>query len=540
MGAADIYVTPYLNSEQIVSGTLAYALGAGKATVSTPYWYAEEMLGEGRGRLVPFQDSEALAREITDLLDNETERHAMRKRAYTFCRGMVWKEVARQYLTVFSEVRRERERSPRRTFQAKTLEAAPLELPQPNFNHLRLLTDDTGILQHSKYIVPDRCHGYCTDDNARALIAVLLAQDMTPEDKELDRLTIRYLGFLHHAYNKATGRFRNFMTYDRRWLEEEGSEDSHGRAIWALGVAVSLSVSEPLTSIALNLFNEALPIMTGFQSPRALALGLVGIHQYLGRFGGDSEVRRIRSVMANRLYELYRGNADDDWPWIENTVTYDNTRIPHALLLSGWGMRQQKMLEAGLKSLQWIVQVQTDPAGHFIPIGNRGWLTRQGNRARFDQQPIEAQTLIEACVDAYTITGDRIWALEARRCFEWFLGANDLNIPLYDYGTGGCRDGLTADGANQNQGAESTLAWIISLLSMHRLSGLETEAGSVLTLGEALFSTHYEPLELDTVAVQYGPAPMTHGDNDVERPDYPYQFVSSEALRDSDLCGGGS
>lgn len=535
LGAADIYITPYLNREQIVSGTLAYALGAGKATISTPYWYAEEMLQDGRGRLVPFRDSRALAHEVIDLLTNETERHAMRKRAYTYCRGMIWKEVARKYLEVFAEVRMERQRQPRAVFHAKTVESAPFELPEPNFEHLFLLTDDTGILQHAKFTVADRIHGYCTDDNARALIAVLLAQEMIPEERQLSRLACRYLSFLLHAYNEAKGRFRNFMSYDRQWMEEEGSEDSHGRAIWALGTAIALSPSENMTAIALNLFNRALPTMTRFHSPRALAFGLVGIHNYLGLFAGDTEVRRIRTLMANRLFELYTANASQEWPWIENTVNYANARIPQALMVSGWGLQQKDMLEAGLSSLRWLIRIQTDPKGHFIPIGNRGWLTRDGHRARFDQQPIEAQALIEACVDAYKITGDEVWVLEARKCFEWFLGANDLNVSLYDYTTGGCRDGLTADGINLNQGAESTLAWLISLLSMHRLRSLETVVkSSVAVKDKSALLTH------ESERIQHDKTVVSSGEKDAQWSDYSHQFVSSTALRHSNICGRSS
>jgi len=473
LGAADIYVTPYVNREQIVSGTLAYALGAGKAAISTPYWYAEEMLGDGRGRIVPFRDSNALAAQVIDLLDNEVERHAMRKRAYTFCRKMIWKEVARRYLELLIEVKNERERRPRAAFHTKTLQATSPELPQPKLNHLNVLTDDTGILQHAKFIVPDRSHGYCTDDNARALIVVMMAQDLLPDDNELMNLACRYLGFLNHAFNEANGRFRNFMGYDRRWFEEEGSEDSHGRAIWGLGTAVALSKSESLTGVALNIFERALPVMIDFQFPRAWAFGLIGIHAYLRRFSGDSEVRRVRETLANRLFELYQSNATDDWPWIEDTVTYANGKIPHALLMSGRWLHQGDMIEAGLRSLEWLVRIQTDSRGHFVPIGNHGWFSRNGQRARFDQQPIEAQNMIDACIEAYHITRDKKWIVEARRCFDWFMGRNDLNAPLYDYRTGGCRDGLTADGANQNQGAESTLAWLLSLLNLHALGGSE-------------------------------------------------------------------
>ncbi|MGQ9858331.1 MAG: glycosyltransferase [Thermodesulfobacteriota bacterium] len=481
LGAADIYVTPYLNQEQIVSGTLAYALGCGKATISTPYWYAQEMLSDNRGRLVPFQDSEALAEQVLDLLRNEPERHAMRKRAYNFCREMVWKEVARRYLEVFSEVREERQKYPRGAFQVRTLESTPLELPEIKLDHLMLLTDDVGIIQHAKYIVPDRFHGYCTDDNAKALIAVVMAQNLMADTSSLTPLACRYLSFLHHAFNEERGRFRNFMAYDRRWQEDEGTEDSHGRALWGLGVAVGLSSVDSLTAMALHLFQKALPAVTGFTSPRAWAFALVGIHAYLIRFSGHTEVRRVRAVLAERLMDLYRSNAAQDWPWIEEVVTYANGKIPQALLMSGQWLQRGDMVEAGLRSLEWLLQVQTDPKGHFVPIGNKGWYSRGGWRARFDQQPIEAQNMIQACIEAYNVTGEERWAHEARRCFEWFLGRNDLNARLFDYGTGGCCDGLTADGANLNQGAESTLAWLLSLMSMYGLAGAQATGEALAT-----------------------------------------------------------
>jgi glycosyltransferase involved in cell wall biosynthesis len=476
LGAADVYVTPYLNKDQIVSGTLAYALGTGKATISTPYWYAEEMLSDGRGRIVPFQDAKALAEQVNDLLDNEVERHAMRKRAYTFCRGMVWKEVARRYMEVFAEVKRDREFLPKPTFLGETLDAAPPELPQLKLNHLKLLTDDVGILQHAKFIVPDRTHGYCTDDNARALIAVLMAQETVSDSSELQDLACRYLSFLNHALNGKSGFFRNFMGYDRKWQEDSGSEDSHGRAIWGLGLAVAFSRSKNLTGNALNLFEQAISTMSAFNSPRAMAFGLVGIHAYLREFSGDSEVRRLRACLASKLFDLYQSNATDDWPWVEDVVTYANGKIPQALLLSGQWLQRGDMVEAGLRSLEWLVRIQTDPKGHFVPIGNRGWFSRNGERARFDQQPLEAQSMVDACIEAYYVTHDDKWIDGARRAFEWFLGRNDLNALLYDYTTGGCRDGLTADGPNLNQGAESTLAWLLSLLSFHQLMDMQAGA----------------------------------------------------------------
>ncbi len=468
LGAADVYVTPYLQQEQITSGTLAYALGSGKATVSTPYWYAQEMLAEGRGRLVPFKDHLALAREVNDLLSHEVERHAMRKRAYTFCREMVWKEVARRYIEVFTEVRKERERSPRPVYHARTVDSSLYEIPQPRLDHIVRLTDDVGILQHAKFIVPDRFHGYCTDDNARALIAMLSAQEMIADTTQTYELACRYLAFILHAFNEEGGRFRNFMGYDRRWREEEGSEDSHGRAVWALGEAVCLAPSEDMRAVARSLFERALAVVPAFTSPRAWSFSLVGMNAYLRRFTGDSEVRRMRERLAEKMFTLFQNNASHDWPWIENVLAYANGKLPQALIATGRVLDDREMVKAGLTSLEWLVEIQTDEKGHFVPVGNNGWYTRGGEKARFDQQPLEVFHMIEACREAYIATGDERWATQARCCLEWFLGRNDLSVPLYDHRTGGCCDGLQAGGPNRNQGAESTLACFLSLLAINR------------------------------------------------------------------------
>ncbi len=470
LGAADVYVTPYLNKEQIVSGTLAYALGAGKAVISTPYWYAQEMLDEGRGRLAGFRDSEALAAQVVDLFQHSVQRDAMRKRAYTFCRHMIWKEVARQYLEVFSTVRDERARRPRIPFLHRTVTKSAIELPQLKLDHLRLLTDDVGILQHANFIVPNRAHGYCTDDNARALIVVLGAAELSPEHEQLNELACRYLSFLDHAFNPATGRFRNFMSYDRRWLEEEGSEDCHARAMRGLGEAVARAASENLTGVALSLFHRGLPALLELSAPRAWAYGLIGIHAYLRRFSGDSEARRAREELAGHLFDLYSRNATDEWPWIEDKLTYANAKISQALLMSGQWLGRGDMVEAGLRSLEWLFEIQMDPKGHFVPVGNRGWYPRGGEKARFDQQPIEAHSMIEACREAFHVTQEERWIERAHRVMEWFLGRNDLNLPLYDYQSGGCCDGLTMDGVNRNQGAESTLALLMSLLNIYFLN----------------------------------------------------------------------
>ncbi|MFC2076782.1 glycosyltransferase family 4 protein [candidate division KSB1 bacterium] len=467
LGATDIYVTPYLNENQIVSGTLAYALGTGKATISTPYWYAKEMLKEGRGRLVPFRDSDTLASETIRLFDNDTERHAMRKRAYIYCREMIWKEVARRYLDVFKSVKMERTKKPKTNFKIKARQEAQFTLPEINLNHLQLLTDDTGMFQHCRFTVPDRTHGYCTDDNARALVVVMLSQKLVLNNAPLHSLACKYLSFLDYAFNESTGHFRNFMSYDRKWIDSQVFADSHGRALWALGETIAFSDSDNLVGMALKLFEYSMTGMETITSPRALAIGLLGINAYLRMFSGDSTAQRLRKLLSERLYNQYEANSTDDWPWLEDTLSYANGQISHALLLSGRQMQNKNMVKAGFKSLEWLVEIQKDPAGHFIPIGSNGWYSKGGQRARFDQQPIEAQAMIDACVEAHNMTGDEKWAIETQRYFDWFLGKNDLHIRLYDDISGGCLDGLHPDRANQNQGAESTLSWLLSLLRIY-------------------------------------------------------------------------
>ena len=471
LGIADIYVTPYLEEAQITSGALAYAMGTGKAVISTPYWYATEMLAEGRGRLVPFRNPDAMAEQIIDLLNNDVERHAMRKKAYTFSREAVWKEVSRNYLQVFSDVRQNRTRNPRpRHSYVEDIKAITnFELPEIKLDHLKAFTDDTGMLQHANYTIPDRTHGYCTDDNARALLVATMGQKYLPTNGwGLDALSGHYLGFLLYAFNEKEGRFRNFMTYSRQWMEEIGSEDSHGRALWCLGKAVAFLDDLGHLAMSTTLFKKALREAENFLSPRAIAFSLVGMHAYLDKFSGDSDVRRIRDVLANRLFDQFKNNATDRWPWLENALNYANGKLPHALLLSGRRMQQSDMVDMGLLSLKWLITIQTED-GHFVPIGSNGWYEKSGTRARFDQQPVEANAMVEACVEAFNVTRDKLWFDNAVMCFNWFLGHNDLNLPLYDPKTGGCRDGLMADGINQNEGAESSLAWLLSLITLQKL-----------------------------------------------------------------------
>jgi glycosyltransferase involved in cell wall biosynthesis len=466
LGAADIFVTSYLNEDQIVSGTLAYALGAGKAVVSTPYWHASEILAEGRGRLVPFGDHRATGDAIIELFDDETAHDAMRKRAYTYSQESTWHRVGSRYMEIFTEVCRERERKPK---FSPELQRNTTFLPDIDLSHLRRLTDSTGILQHAVYFVPNRDHGYCTDDNARALIVTTLAEPHLPGGSGLAELNVRYLAFLQHAFDRKRGVFRNFMSYDRRWIDDGRSTDNHGRAIWALSTAGAKLADERLRVIACNLLHDALPAMEHAIDTRTISFALLGLVRYLIHYEGDSAAKRMRDFLVSRLWdEFERNGKDPEWLWPEDRLTYANARLPHALLKAGHQIDREDMVQAALRSLAWLMKVQT--AGErFSPVGNAGWYPRGGTKALFDQQPIEADASVAACVAAFEITGDRRWFDRALLAFQWFLGRNDLKQPLYDHATGGCRDGLSPAGPNENQGAESTLVWLSSLIQMHVL-----------------------------------------------------------------------
>jgi hypothetical protein len=392
----------------------------------------------------------------------------MRKRAYTHSRGAVWSEVGRRYLDLFAGVRWERQHRPRRLLSLAARQRANA-LPEIDLRHFRRMTDSVGIFQHAKSHVPDREHGYCTDDNARALIVAISASQHLTASDDLDEMAVTYLGFLRHAYNPLFKTFRNFMGYDRRWLEERGSADSHGRAVWALGIAAAELRDESLRAFATGLLHDALPALEEVHDLRAEAFALVGLTAYLGKFGGDTAVKRARALLAERLLAGFTsGSNDPRWPWPESTLTYANASLPRALLDAGAQLENREMIDRALQSLAWLMEVQTID-GRFSPVGNQGFYEKAGRRARFDQQPIEAEASVAACSTAFRVTGDRIWLDRAWLAFRWFLGNNDVGQGLYDHATGGCRDGLHAASVNDNEGAESTLAWLHSLLQMHAL-----------------------------------------------------------------------
>jgi glycosyltransferase involved in cell wall biosynthesis len=467
--AADIYVTPYLNAAQISSGTLAYSFGCGKAIVSTPYWHAEELLADGRGVLVPFSDPAALAREVGALLGDEPRRNDMCAEAYRLGREMTWEHSAERYMESFQKTRLGRQDQPYKPLAVRTLAETQAELPDWRLDHVARMTDATGILQHATHTIPNFEEGYCTDDNARALLLTVMLEQLGQTGHELDRLATRYAAFLQAAFNPETKRFRNFLSFDRRWLEAMGSEDSHGRAIWALGTCVGRSRRPDLPVWAASNFERALPAVLETTSPRTWAFGLLGIREYLRRFGGDRLATQARDILTARLIDIYDRTTTPDWPWFEEILSYDIARLPQALIAVGRESGHARALEVGLESLKWLVQIQTAPQEHFRAIGSNGFYRKGGHQARFDQQPIEAYATVSACLEAYRVTHDAGWMTHARSAFEWFLGRNDLGQDIYDPGTGGCCDGLQEDRINRNQGAESTLAFLLSLAEMQLL-----------------------------------------------------------------------
>jgi hypothetical protein len=353
----------------------------------------------------------------------------------------------------------------------QTLDERPWELPKWRLEHLIRMTDSTGLLQHAKFTLPNFAEGYCTDDNARALQFVMHLEDMGLDTAETQRVTTRYAAFLDAAFEPQRRRFRNFLSFDRKWVHEDelGSDDCFGRAICALGACIGRSKQRGLQSWAMDIFHRALPNSLEVTSPRAWAATLIGIDEYLRRLGGDRVVGQIRAALIEKLMDLYERTSSGSWQWFEETLSYDNALLPHALFLSGRASSDLSAEEVGLRSLEWLTKVQHAPRGHFRPIGSNGFYRRDSPRADFDQQPIEAWATVSACVDAYRATEEASWLNEARLAFEWYLGRNDLGVELYDASTGGCHDGLHPDRVNENQGAESTLAYLLSLAELQQV-----------------------------------------------------------------------
>lgn len=465
----DVYVTPYLNEVQMTSGTLAYSFGLGKAVVSTPYWHARELLADGRGIIVPFSDADAIGFEIEKILTNAPLRQAMRKRAYASSRSMTWERTAERYISVFENAgRRHRLRTIAKS-DTTTLLRDSRAPPEMQVGHFLSMCDDTGLFQHAVHSVPDRSHGYCIDDNARALLLACALN--TPGELRLSEvLTSRFAAFVQHAWNPQTHRFRNFMAFDRGWLEDSGSEDSHGRTLWALGVCVLSDANRSRRTWAASLFSEALPAVEEFLSPRAWAFTLLGLDAYCAAVADDDRADTIRALLADKLLALFQRAGTADWVWFEEGLSYDNARLSQALIITGTALRRQDYLDAGLRSLRWLLAQQTSASGQFRPVGTEGFHDVRRQPRNFDQQPVEAAATIAASLAAWRADRDPEWKAEAAKAFAWFLGSNDLSIPLVDLETGSCRDGLHPDRANENRGGESVVSYLLGLSEIRHMA----------------------------------------------------------------------
>ncbi|MFI5144651.1 MAG: glycosyltransferase, partial [Ignavibacteria bacterium] len=462
---SDIYISPYQHKNQIVSGTLTYAISCGKAIISTPYWYAEDILKEDTGVMVPFKNPSAMGDALIDLLGSESKRNRFRKNAYDKGRGMIWSAVASRYIDLFQSAR-ERYKKPSRLPVSKDRSSLFPSLPEIDLDHLITLTDTCGIFQHSRYSIPDRSHGYCSDDAARALLVTVMNRNMFYSENVLGLINI-YLSFLMDAFNKETKLFRNFLGYNRSWSEESGSEESNSRVLFTLGYIVKNPPFESYLSLSKTLFEECIRSTIKFRSPRAYARLIIGCILYLNKFSGVRDIKKICKIFIDRLQELYKNNSEPKWNWFENIVTYSNGRLPQAMLMAGEFFKNKEYTEIGLESLTWLFNVQYDKTNNLLSlIGNNGWLKKGQPKAKYDQQPVEIPSLIDGCYQAYKITNDEKWIRKAGLAFSWFLGINDRGATLYDYATGGCYDGLSDSVINKNMGAESTLSWLIAL---HRM-----------------------------------------------------------------------
>ncbi|MBK8551989.1 MAG: glycosyltransferase family 4 protein [Ignavibacteria bacterium] len=466
---SDIYVSPYKNKEQAVSGTLTYALGCGKAIVSTPYWYAEELLQNEKGILVPFDDPDAMGAAITDLLLDENKRNRLRKNAYDAGRDLTWENVGRRYTEIFQKAA-EDFKTPKSFPVISSLNNILPSLPDVNLTHLKNMTDDTGIFQHATYSIPNPNHGYCTDDNVRALLVAVMHK-VHFNDDSIDPYINRYLQFVYNAFNPEKGLFKNFMSYDRRWLDDVGSDDCNGRVIFAFGYLIRNVKSHSILGLVKNLFDASIKNMLDIRSPRAIAYIILGCISYLDKFSGASEIRKILNKFSHSLYEFYANTKSGDWLWFENSLTYANARLPQALIVAGKCLKKRNLhLQVLSHSDGFMIIYMIKKKKYLSLIGNEKWFVKGETKSKYDQQPVEIPGLIDACYEAHLSTNDNLWISRTGTAFSWFLGNNDRQEPMIDFSTGGCYDGLTSTKINENQGAESSLSWLSSLYKMIDIS----------------------------------------------------------------------
>ncbi len=459
--AADIYITPYLNAAQVTSGTLSYAVALGKPVVSTPYWHAQELLGDGVGELVPFNDATGIAYAVRDLLTDPGRRKLLATRAYARGRDTIWARSGETYLaTCDAAIREHQTRTSHRTAQTNV---------EPTFAAIARMSDDCGMLQHAKRAVPDRTHGYCIDDTARALILLQRGARLGVRFPAGNRRMETYAAFVEYAWNPDAGRFRNFMSYDRQWLEARGSEDSSGRALWCLGETARWTTDAQMRLWALDLAARVTPDLNDIKPLRASAFCVLGLRHLLAIEPHNADYLRLLSACAGRVHAALRGQRKPGWTWFEPTLTYDNARLPEALLAASTVLHAPEMRQDALAALRWLADMQTGVGGVFQPVGNRSFYQSYATPALFDQQPVEAAAMADACAAAYALTTDTTWIDEAARAHAWFLGANSAGAAMRSADGAGCYDGLGETGVNFNQGAESLLAFQFANCTMKLL-----------------------------------------------------------------------
>jgi len=458
--ATDIYVTTYPQKEQLTSGTLAFAVGAGKMVVSTPYWAAEELLDDGRGRLVKFGDSDDLAKAVNEIISDDEMFHSMRRKAYDYGRTRTWPSLGKTYWEQFDKTKLAKQKPVSSLIQSSA--SSILELPEPPLGHLIKMTDDTGLIQHAKFTIPDREHGYCTDDNARAML-VMAKYYKQYADKQSLRLFEIYLSFTCHA-QREDGTMHNFMDYNRNWQHPEPDHDATSRGLWAFGAVMAAAPAPMYLSIIKERFDRAAKHIPEF-SPRGMAYSIFGLSDYLQQFPGASETKRLLALAADSLLDLYHKNSSADWQWFEDILAYDNAIMPAALFVASLALGDEKYLVVAEKTCQFLLK-NTYTGKYFSFIGSNGWYKKGKTKASFDQQPMEVASTVLMLTAGYEVTMNIDYLDLQRKAFNWFLGKNDLYIPIYDFQTKGCCDGLEPGGVNINQGAESILSFLLSLLSV--------------------------------------------------------------------------
>jgi glycosyltransferase involved in cell wall biosynthesis len=469
--AADVYATPYRNPSQITSGTLSYAVGLGKPVVSTPYVHARELLANDHGRLVDFDDSVGFARAIIGLLSDSEACADLRARTYALGRTMIWPRLAEASLDRFNAI-------PTKTV-SQPQPIKPVNIPERlPMTAIDRMTDATGMFQHSVFSVPDRAHGYCVDDNARALI--LACTDTALGSADRARLTSIYAAFVQHAWNPDTRRFRNFMGFDRQWLEAQGSDDSCGRTLWALAVAAVHAADPAIRQWATGLFETALSPVATSRSPRTRAFTMIAIGTMLTVRPGDARLSAMLAEFGDELLARLGDHRRADWCWFEPVLAYDNARIPESLLRAGVTLGRDDFTTAGLETLVWLTEKQTAAEGHFRAVGSDNFSRPFSQQLHFDQQPLEAWAMVDACQAAHAASKDAAWLARAAQAYRWFLGDNDLGLAIGNAATGECFDGLMPTGVNRNQGAESVLAFHLATVGINQLLAQNSDAADLV------------------------------------------------------------